>query len=53
MRRANWVSIVVGVALGAAGLGGLVGMLKTDVQEAERIEAKLHPKNEATAHGSR
>ncbi len=53
MRRANWVSIVVGVALAAAGLGGLAGMLTTDVDEAERIESKLHPKNDAAAQDGR
>lgn len=41
MRRANWVSIVVGVALAAAGLGSLGGMLAVDVDKAEAVEERL------------
>ena len=41
MRRANVVSLVVGVALGAAGLGALGRMVTLDPAEAERIEDAL------------
>ena len=41
MRRANWVSIAVGVLLGGAGLGALVGMRATDIPQATAIENKM------------
>jgi succinate dehydrogenase / fumarate reductase cytochrome b subunit len=41
MQRANWLSIAVGVALGAAGLGGLGGMRAVDVEEAKVIESRM------------
>jgi len=41
MQRANWVSIVVGVLLGAAGLGALGGMRRVDVEQARVIEDRM------------
>jgi succinate dehydrogenase / fumarate reductase cytochrome b subunit len=41
MQRANAVSVVVGVALAAAGLGALGGMRAVDVQEAKVIEHRM------------
>lgn len=41
MRRANAVSIVVGVILGAAGLGALGGMRGVNVEEARAVEARM------------
>ncbi len=41
MRRASWLSIAVGVALGAAGLGGLAGMRMVDVEEAKLVEERM------------
>lgn len=41
MRRANYLSIAVGVALGAAGLGGLAGMRMVDVDEAKVVEGRM------------
>lgn len=41
MRRANAVSIVIGVLLGAAGLGALAGMRGVDVEEARAIETRM------------
>ncbi|NDC62829.1 MAG: succinate dehydrogenase [Planctomycetia bacterium] len=41
MRRANWVSIVVGVLLGGAGLGALTGMRSTDVEQARSVEDRM------------
>jgi succinate dehydrogenase / fumarate reductase, cytochrome b subunit len=41
MRRASWLSIAVGVALGAAGLGSLAGMRMVDVDEAKLIEGRM------------
>jgi len=38
MRRANWVSIVVGVGLGLAGLGSLLGVRRVDVEAARVME---------------
>jgi len=33
--------VAVGVALGAAGLGGLAGMRMVDVDEAKRVEERM------------
>ena len=41
MRRANWVSIVVGVLLGGAGLGALGGMRSVDVNQAKAVENRM------------
>jgi len=41
MRRANWVSIGVGVLLGGAGLGALFGMRSTDVEQARAVENRM------------
>lgn len=41
MRRANWLSAVVGVGLAAAGLGALGGMRAIDVDEAREIESRM------------
>jgi len=41
MRRANWVSIFVGVLLGGAGLGALVGMRSIDVDQARATESRM------------
>ena len=41
MRRANVLSIVMGVLLGAAGLGALVGMRRVDIEEARAIETRM------------
>lgn len=41
MRRANWISIVVGVLLGGAGLGALAGMRNVDIEQARSIENRM------------
>ena len=41
MRRANVLSTVMGVLLGAAGLGALVGMRRVDIEEARAIETRM------------
>jgi succinate dehydrogenase / fumarate reductase cytochrome b subunit len=41
MRRANWISIMIGVLLGAAGLGALGGMRNVDVEQAKAIENRM------------
>ena len=41
MRRANWVSILVGVLLGAAGLGSVVGMRSVDGDQARATESRM------------
>jgi succinate dehydrogenase / fumarate reductase cytochrome b subunit len=41
MRRASWVSIVVGLLLGGAGLGALGGMRSVDVEQARVIEDRM------------
>ena len=41
MRRANWISVAVGVLLGAAGLGALGGMRAVDVEQARAIETRM------------
>jgi succinate dehydrogenase / fumarate reductase cytochrome b subunit len=41
MRRANWISIMVGVLLGGAGLGALGGMRSVDVEQAKVIETRM------------
>jgi len=41
MRRASWVSVVVGILLGGAGLGALAGMRSIDVEQARVIEDRM------------
>jgi succinate dehydrogenase / fumarate reductase cytochrome b subunit len=41
MRRANWISMAMGVVLGAAGLGALGGMRAVDVEQARAIETRM------------
>ena len=41
MRRASYLSIAVGVLLGAAGLGALGGMRGTNVEQARAIETRM------------
>ncbi len=41
MRRANWVSVVMGVLLGGAGLGALGGMRSLDVEAARSVEDRM------------
>ncbi|MFM7035218.1 MAG: succinate dehydrogenase [Planctomycetia bacterium] len=41
MRRANWISAIVGLLLGAAGLGALGGMRSVDVEQARAIETRM------------
>jgi len=41
MRRANAVSILVGVVLAAAGLGAIGGLRATDVAEAKKVEKRM------------
>ena len=41
MRRANWISIMLGVLLGGAGLGALGGMRSVDVEQAKVIENRM------------
>ncbi len=41
MRRANWISIAIGVLLGGAGLGALGGMRSVDVEQARAIENRM------------
>lgn len=41
MRRANWFSLIVGLGLGGAGLGALVGMRSINVEEAREIETRM------------
>jgi len=41
MRRASWVSVVVGVLLGGAGLGALSGMRAVNVEQARVIEDRM------------
>lgn len=41
MRRANVVSIVVGVGLAAAGLGALGGMRSLDISQAREVEDRM------------
>jgi succinate dehydrogenase / fumarate reductase cytochrome b subunit len=41
MRRANWISVMIGVLLGAAGLGALGGMRNVDVEQAKAIENRM------------
>ena len=42
MQRANWLSIIVGVGLGAAGLGALGGMRSIDVEKAKEVETRMY-----------
>ena len=42
MQRANWLSLFVGVGLGAAGLGALGGMRSIDVEKAREIETRMY-----------
>ncbi len=46
MRRANVVSIVVGIGLAAAGLGAIGGFQKVDIEEARAIEEWQHKQRE-------
>jgi len=41
MRRANWISVAVGLLLGAAGLGAVGGMRAVDVDEARALETRM------------
>jgi hypothetical protein len=41
MRRANWISIAVGVLLGGAGLGALGGLRSVDIEQARAIENRM------------
>ena len=41
MRRANWISIAIGVLLGGAGLGALGGLRSVDVEQARAIENRM------------
>ena len=41
MRRANWISIAIGVLLGGAGLGALGGLRNVDVEQARAIENRM------------
>lgn len=41
MRRANWVSVAVGVLLAVAGLGGLAGIRSVDVPAAQAVEDRM------------
>jgi succinate dehydrogenase / fumarate reductase cytochrome b subunit len=47
MRRANAVSVAVGLMLGAAGLGALGGMRGVDVDKAKAIETIMNEEREA------
>ena len=42
MQRANWLSLFVGLGLGAAGLGALGGMRSIDVEKAKEIETRMY-----------
>jgi succinate dehydrogenase / fumarate reductase cytochrome b subunit len=42
MQRANWLSLFVGIGLGAAGLGALGGMRSIDVEKAKEIETRMY-----------
>ena len=60
MRRANVVSIVVGVGLAAAGLGAIGGFQRVDIKKARAIEEWQHkqseqlvPPGQATVHPTR
>ena len=41
MRRANWVSIAMGVLLAGAGLGALSGLQRVDIEQARTIENRM------------
>ena len=47
MRRANAVSVVVGLGLAAAGLGALVGMRRVPIDQARQIETIMNRDREA------
>jgi len=47
MRRANFVSVVVGLVLAAAGLGALGGMRGVDVERAKAIETIMNEERES------
>ncbi len=47
MRRANAVSVAVGLVLGAAGLGALGGMRGVDVDKAKAIETIMNEERES------
>ena len=42
MQRANWLSLAVGLGLGAAGLGALGGMRSIDVEKAKEVETRMY-----------
>ena len=42
MQRANWLSLGVGLGLGAAGLGALGGMRSIDVEKAKEVETRMY-----------
>ena len=46
MRRANAVSVVVGVLLAVAGLGGLGGMRRVDIEQARATENWMEEQRE-------
>ena len=46
MRRANFVSIAVGVVLAAAGLGAISGMRNIDVEQARATEEWMEKQKE-------
>ena len=41
MRRANAISVLIGLLLGGAGLGALAGMRATDLKEATQVELRM------------
>ncbi len=42
MQRANWLSLAVGLGLGAAGLGALGGMRSIDVEKGKEVETRMY-----------
>lgn len=42
MQRANWLSLAVGLSLGAAGLGALGGMRSIDIEKAKEVETRMY-----------
>ena len=42
MQRANWLSLAVGLGLGAAGLGALGGMRSIDIEKAKEVETRMY-----------
>jgi len=41
MRRANWISVAIGVLLAGAGLGALAGLQRVNVEQARAIENRM------------